>query len=86
MRLIYLSMMLFFWDSLPGGIPIPMPVAAFVESHDLENKKIIPFVTHGTSGIAGTIRDLKKLLPSSATIEKEIGIYRSEIRNGKNCC
>jgi flavodoxin len=56
---------------------IPMPVTSFVESHDLSGKKIMPFVSHGTSGIAGTIRDLKRLLPSSASVGKEIGIYRS---------
>ena len=57
---------------------IPMPVASFVESHDLSGKTIIPFVSHGTSGTARTIRDLKKLIPRSASLEKEKGTYRSE--------
>ena len=58
---------------------IPMAVASFVESYDLSDKTIIPFVAHGTSGVARTIRDLGKLLPPSASLEKEIGIYRSEM-------
>ncbi len=57
---------------------IPMAVAHFVEIHDLSGKTVIPFVSHGTSGIARTIRDLEKLLPASATLENEIGVYRSE--------
>ncbi len=58
---------------------IPMAVASFVEENDLSGKTVIPFVAHGTSGVARTIRDLKKLLPSSAELEKEKGFYRSQI-------
>ena len=57
---------------------IPMAVATFVESNDLSGKTIVPFVSHGTSGIARTVRDLKKILPSTVSLKKEIGIYRSE--------
>ena len=57
---------------------IPMAVANFVESNDLSGKTIVPFVSHGTSGIARTVRDLKKILPSTALLKKELGIYRSE--------
>ncbi len=57
---------------------IPMAVANFVESHDFEGKTIIPFVSHGTSGKARTIRDLKSILPSRTVLKQEIGVYRSE--------
>ncbi|MGD1818108.1 MAG: flavodoxin [Pleomorphochaeta sp.] len=63
---------------------IPMAVATFVEENDLSNKTVIPFVTHGTSGVARTIKDLKPLLPKSANIEKEIGIYRSQINQAQS--
>ncbi len=62
---------------------IPMAIANFVEIHDLSDKTVIPFVAHGTSGIARTIRDLEKLLPSSVSLEKEIGIYRSEVSGSR---
>ena len=77
------------YDTVFLGFPtwwysIPMPVASFVESYDFSNKKIIPFVSHGTSGIANTIKDLKKLLPSSVELKKEIGVYRSETRSAES--
>jgi flavodoxin len=61
----------------------PMPIASFVESHDLSNKTIVPFVSHGTSGVARTIRDLKRVLPASASIESHIGVYRSETNDAQ---
>ncbi len=63
---------------------IPMAVATFVESHDFSHKTVIPFVAHGTSGTARTIRDLTQLLPSSTEVSEEIGLYRSEIRQSRN--
>ena len=62
---------------------IPMPIASFIEGNDLSGKTVIPFVSHGTSGKARTIRDLKKLLPGSVSVEKEIGIYRSETETSR---
>ncbi len=62
---------------------IPMAVATFVEAHDLSGKTIIPFVTHGTSGVSRTVRDLKRLLPSSVNLEKEIGVYRSRVTGSR---
>jgi len=62
---------------------IPMPVAAFVENQEFEGKTVIPFVSHGTSGVARTIQDLKKLLPRSVKIENEIGVYRSGTADAK---
>ena len=62
---------------------IPMAVAHFVESHDLSGKTVIPFVTHGTSGTARTIRDLARLLPRSVMLEEEIGIYRSQMGSAR---
>lgn len=62
---------------------IPMSIATFVETHDLSGKTVIPFVSHGTSGIAGTVRDLKRLLPRTASVERHIGVYRSETDGAK---
>ena len=76
------------YDIIFMGFPnwwssIPMPVKTFVESKNFSNKKIIPFVSHGTGGIAATVRDLKKLLPKSAIVERPIGIYRSDTNNAR---
>ena len=62
---------------------VPMAVANFVESNDFSGKRVLPFLAHGTSGVARSIRDLEKSLPPSVQLEEEIGLYRSEIGLGK---
>ena len=45
---------------------LPMPVLTFVEEYDWSGKTVVPFVTHGTGGLASTIRDLTAALPSES--------------------
>ena len=56
-----------------------MPVLTFVEEYDWSGKTVVPFVTHGTGGLASTIRDLTAALPEDATILEPIGVYRPEV-------
>ena len=58
---------------------VPMPILTFVEEYDLSDKTIIPFVTHGTGGMSGTIRNLTQALPDSAEVLEPIGIYRLDV-------
>ena len=37
---------------------MPRVVMTFLESNDFSGKKIIPFCTHGGSGLAGTEREI----------------------------
>ncbi|KAH0786007.1 flavodoxin [Histomonas meleagridis] len=41
------------------------PVGAFLKSHDFTGKIIIPFITHGGSGLASTVSDMKKYAPGA---------------------
>jgi flavodoxin len=54
---------------------LPMPVYSFLEGYDFSGKTIIPFVTHGTGGLAGTIRELTAALPKSCKILKSYDVY-----------
>ncbi|WP_300711786.1 flavodoxin [uncultured Brachyspira sp.] len=62
----------------------PMAVFTFIENHNLSGKTIIPFCTHGTGGMAGTIIDLKNLLPNDCKVLDAVGVYRPEVKNSKN--
>ncbi len=62
---------------------VPMPILTFVEEYDLSDKTIIPFVTHGTGGLSGTIRDLTQALPDSAEVLEPIGIYRLDVNDAQ---
>lgn len=57
---------------------MPMPVFSFLEQHDFKGKTIVPFCTHGTSGISNTVSDLRKL-GLGAEVRQHIGIYRNDV-------
>lgn len=45
-----------------------MAVHSFLKEYDFSGKTVIPFVTHGTGGMADTIRDMTASLPDSAVV------------------
>ena len=58
------------YDTVYIGFPIwwgrePSIIDTFVESYDFAGKKIIPFVTSGSSGIGDTAENLKALAPNA---------------------
>ena len=57
----------------------PMAVLSFIEEYDLSGKTIVPFCSHGTGGIAGSVRDITAVLPDSAKVMDPIGVYRADI-------
>lgn len=62
---------------------VPMAVHSFLEEYDFSGKTVIPFVTHGTGGMAGTIDDMTASLPDSAVVLESIGISRSEVEGAQ---
>lgn len=63
-----------------GGIP-PV-IMTFLEANNLAGKTIIPFCTHGGSGMGGA-SDIQKLAPR-ATLRKGLAIYGSRAGNSRN--
>jgi flavodoxin len=58
------------YDVVFLGFPIwcgtlPMALFTFLESYDFAGKTIIPFSTSGSSGIANSVSDIKKLAPNA---------------------
>ena len=61
------------YDVVFVGFPIwwyvaPTIINTFLESYDFSGKTIVPFATSGSSGIGGTVANLKTSVASSATI------------------
>lgn len=61
------------YDTIFVGIPIwwgavPRVMMTFLESNDFNGKKIIPFCTHGGSGLAGTEREIKEACPNAEVL------------------
>lgn len=48
---------------------IPMGVFTFLEAYDLAGKTIIPFCTHEGSGLGRSVRDIRRLCPSSNVLD-----------------
>ena len=58
------------YDTVFVGFPIwwgrePSIIDTFMESYDFAGKKVIPFVTSGSSGIGDTAENLKALAPNA---------------------
>jgi hypothetical protein len=61
-----------------------MPVYSFLEAYDFSGKTIIPFVTHGTGGLAGTIRQLTAALPENCKILQAFNVYWRNLNSAQN--
>ncbi len=59
------------------------PVATFLSMHDLSEKTIIPFATHGGGGEARCLTDINEM-SSQATVLEGIAIYGSQAETAKN--
>ena len=51
------------------GSSIAPPIFSFLRSHNLQGKKIIPFMTHGGGGWGQSREDMKALCPKSEFLE-----------------
>lgn len=63
---------------------IPVAIDSFVAEHDLSGKTVIPFVSHGTGGLAGTIRDLTAILPDDCTLLQSYDVYEDDIPSAQD--
>jgi len=59
------------------------PVATFLYMHDLSEKTIIPFATHGGGGEARCLTDISKM-SSQATVQEGMAIYGSQTETANN--
>lgn len=73
------------YDTVFIGYPIwwgdmPMAVYSFLEEYDLKDKTIVPFCTHGGSGLSGTDRNIKDATSSSSVL-KGLALYGSDTQS-----
>lgn len=77
------------YDTIFLGFPnwnygLPMAIRAFVNDHDLSGKTIIPFVCHGTGGLASTITQLNEIVPEDCTILQEYHVYENDVKEAED--
>ena len=80
------------YDVIFVGYPIwwgtmPMVVFSFLEKYNFAGKTIIPFCTHGGSGLSDSVSDIKNTLPQANVLPgfslrgSEVGKSQTEIAN-----
>ena len=80
------------YDVIFVGYPIwwgtmPMGVFSFLEQHNFAGKTVIPFCTHGGSGLSDSVSDIKKTSPQANVVQglalrgSEAGKSQTEIAN-----
>ena len=76
------------YDTIFIGYPnwwgdMPMIVYTFLEQHDWNGKRIIPFCTHEGSGLSNTEKSLARTC-SGATVEKGLALHGSTAQNKRD--
>ncbi|EIQ7148371.1 flavodoxin [Enterococcus faecalis] len=76
------------YDTIYIGYPIwwsdmPMIIYSFLDEYDIENKTIIPFCTHGGSGLSDTDKTINDL-ESNAEVKEGLAIRDSEVDSSEN--
>ena len=72
------------YDTVVLAFPIwwgqaPRLIETFVEAHDLSGKTVVPFSTHGGSGLAGTIATIEELQPDADVLEDGFTVSRNNV-------
>lgn len=62
----------------------PMAIFSFIETHNLSGKKVILFCSHGTGGLASSVRDIRAALPNSTVAGNVLGVYRDDVASSQN--
>ena len=76
------------YDTLIVGTPIwgghlTPAMKSFLASYDLSGKSIAPFCTHGGSGTAQSVNDIRSVCPNS-TILGSMAVYGSRAENSRS--
>lgn len=63
---------------------LPMPLYSFLEEYDFSGKTIIPFTTHGGSGLSRTVQTIQELQPDAAVVESGLSISRNNVPDAQS--
>lgn len=77
------------YDILIVGTPIwgshlAPAMKSFLASYDLSGKTIAPFCTHGGSGTAQSVNDIRSVCPDDITILESLAIYGNQAASSRN--
>lgn len=62
---------------------LPMPVYSFLEEYDFGSKTIIPFITHGGSGLSDTIETISEIQPGALIRDDALVLSREDVEDSE---
>lgn len=63
----------------------PMAIYSFLDMHDLSGKQVYLFCSHGTGGLASSVRDITASLPDSTDLSDNVfHVYQDDTSSAKN--
>lgn len=63
----------------------PMAIYSFLDEHDLSGKQIYLFCSHGTGGLASSVKDITAALPSNTTVSDNVfHVYQDDTPSAQN--
>lgn len=76
------------YDTVILGYPnwwgdLPMPIYSFLEEYDFGAKTIIPFVTHGGSGLSDTLDTISELQSEANVSDNTLSLSRQDVADGE---
>lgn len=62
----------------------PMAVYSFLDKHDLSGKQIYLFCSHGTGGLASSVKDITAALPNNTTVSDNVfHVYQDDTHSAQ---
>lgn len=61
----------------------PMAIYSFLDSHDLSGKQVFLFCSHGTGGLASSVKDITAEIPDAVVGEDVFHVYQDDTASAK---
>ena len=61
-----------------------MAIVSFLEENDLSGKQVYLFCSHGTGGLASSVKDISKEIPDAKISDNVFDVYEEDAASAKN--
>ena len=77
------------YDTVYLGYPnwwysCPMALFSFFDEHDLSGKQVYLFCSHGTGGLAGSVKDISAAIPDAKISDNVFDVYEEDAASAKD--
>ena len=62
----------------------PMVLISFFDEHDLSGKQVYLFCSHGTGGLAGSVKDISVALPDAELSDNVFDVYEEDTASAED--